>query len=478
VSKTSSQSQLFQCNTPDWNNIDAISVTADAVLSSATEVCLNTTAGDLTIEMNSSGLRLRSKTERCYDYGLIIGQHSAHKLQLELGDQQCRISNGRLNLLIEYSPFSFVLSDSDARVICRSSTDGHFVRRLRVPPFAKTEQGWVISLDLKSNEPVYGLGEKWGALNKRGQLIRSYNADALGVNAEISYKNTPFAWSPEGWGVFTHTPSIVLHAVGYPSWSQRAYITVVEDECLDLFVFATDARSENSGLNLIQFYTDLTGRAPMPPNWSAGVILSKAFYQDPAELLAVAREVRRREMPCDTITIDGWPDPQPVLDELKELGFKICIWEYPLISVNHELYEKFDKNGWFLKDQRNGETYQYDWDQQAFSEALTALPKSGIVDFTHPDAYEYWRRAHKALFEVGIDMIKSDFGEQLEDNNMLAYNGETGDNLHNAYGFLYNRCVYEAAEKYSKNGPFLFSRVAWTGCQRFNSQWGGDPMGR
>jgi len=107
---------------------------------------------------------------------------------------------------------------------------------------------------------------------------------------------------------------------------------------------------------------------------------------------------------------------------------------------------------------------------------LTPLPNSGIVDFTHPDAYAFWRDAHKELFELGVDMIKADFGEQVEDDNMLASNGESGLALHNVYAHLYNRCVYEAAQMYSKSGAFIFSRSAWTGSQRFNSQWGGDPQ--
>jgi len=509
VSQSVTAPEIFEFNTPDWNAIDATNVISDAVLSCPTQVCLSTTHGDLIFEFSQLGVRLRSAAERDYDYGLILNQPELNQLTLETAEHSCTVSDGNLSLSIEYSPFAFKLNDTSGRLISQSPTDGHFVRRHRVPPLAKTDQGWVFSVDLKSNEAIYGLGEKWGALNKRGQLIRSYNSDALGVNAEVSYKNTPFVWSPEGWGIFSHTPSIVLHSVGHPSWSQRSYITVVEDDCLDLFIFASNAESNNSqynspqpsnsqpynkGMDIIRAYTRLTGTASMPPNWSGGVILSKAYYQDPAELLAVAHQVRDKKMPCDTITIDGrawqdtdtrfafewdksrWPDPKAVLDELKELGFKVCIWEYPLISVKHDLYKKFDQNGWFLKDKRNGQTYLYDWDQQAFGKVLSPLPKSGIVDFTHPDAYQYWKEAHKALFDIGVDMIKSDFGEQLEDNNMLAHNGETGDNLHNAYGFLYNKCVYEAAEKYSKNGPFLFSRVAWTGCQRFNSQWGGDPQ--
>ena len=492
-------SQLFTDSIPNWNEIDAAQVLETPCLVHGRQLKLSTQYGNLLLELNQQGLRLRSDDQRDYDYGMVEKAPVANELTLSLESGHCVISNDLLSVKIGYTPFTFELIhldlvESSNSSVCKSPTDGHFVRRHRVPPLAKTDDGWILSTDLKSNEAIYGLGEKWGALNKRGQILRSYNSDALGVNAEVSYKNTPFAWSPEGWGLFCHTPSSVTHSVGHSSWSQRSYISLIEDDTLDVFIFAASTQSENKGADLIKAYTDLTGSAPMPPNWSGGVILSKAYYQDPAEMLAVAKEVRERDMPCDVITIDGrawqdtdtrfafewdksrWPDPKSVLDELKKMDFKVCIWEYPLISVKHDLYQMFDENGWFLKDKRTGETYEYDWDQQAFGNVLSPLPISGIVDFTHPDAYEYWKEAHKDLFEIGIDMIKADFGEQLEDCNMLAHNGVDGDTLHNVYAFLYNRCVYEAAEKYSENGPFLFSRAAWTGSQRFNSQWGGDPQ--
>ena len=123
-----------------------------------------------------------------------------------------------------------------------------------------------------------------------------------------------------------------------------------------------------------------------------------------------------------------------------------------MISVNNPLFAKAAENGWLIKDKRTGKAYQYEWDLSPFGEVLTPLPESGILDFTHPEAYKFWRDSHKPLFDLGIDMIKADFGEQIEDENMLASNGESGMALHNIYTLLYNRCVYEAAKMYSKNG--------------------------
>lgn len=379
---------------PDWNCIDAIELSSKPTLVERSAVSCQTTAGELRFSLHDQGVRLISAQTRPQDYELLMALPEINTVSLTQDENFTVVTASNASsadacvcLRIQHQPFSFEVTDLQGKHYLRSPRDGHFVRKHRVPPLAKTDQGWWVSLDLKSSEPVYGLGEKWGALNKRGQLLRSYNSDALGVNAEISYKNIPFCWSPEGWGMLCHTPAPVTHAVGHAAWSQRTYTALIEDAFLDVFFFTS--QEQNKGEDIVRQLTDLTGRAPVPPQFSGGVILSKAYYKDADELLAVAREVRAREMPCDVITIDGrawqdtrtrfafewdasrYPDPAVVMNELKELNFKVCVWEYPLISVEHDWFEMFSKNGWLLTDKRTGEAYQYDWDQQAFGDVLT-----------------------------------------------------------------------------------------------------------
>lgn len=449
-------------------------------------IAIETGLGRMLVSLHAFGARLRFG-ERANDYGLLVRPPADHAVTVEDLGERLSLTGAGHTLVFEKDTLAFTLDKGERRVQ-QSATDGHFVRRFRLPPFARDAGGWLVHLELASGEPVYGLGEKWGPLDKRGQLVRSYNVDALGVNTEHSYKNAPFAWSPSGWGVFVHTPSPVTHGVGFAPWSQRAYGLQVEDAALDLFLL-----SGETGSAMIEQYTELTGKAPVPPLWSLGVILSKAYYRTADEILAVAREVRKRAMPCDVITFDGrawqdtdtrfafewdasrYPDPKAVLDDLKSMGFRICVWEYPLVSTRHPLFEEMAAKGWLLTDRRTGAPWRYEWETEPFGKVLTPLPTSGLVDFTHKDAYAWWRDQHQSLFDMGVDMIKADFGEQVMDD-MQAHNGETGRSLHNVYSFLYNKCVYEAAEKFCPSGAFLFSRASWTGGQRFPSQWGGDPQ--
>jgi alpha-D-xyloside xylohydrolase len=477
---------------PNWSRIPALAACGPVRRLSAGSVAVATLDGDMVLTMLADGLRVQLGPQTGPDYGILVAEPAERAATLSFDDDAAVLEWDGFRLTLWSTPLAFRL-EKDGRLVQRSASDGHFVREHRLPPFARLDDGWFVALDLASEEPVYGLGEKWGRLDKRGQLVRSQVFDALGVNGERAYKNTPFAWSPgaigrPAWGTFVHTPATVTHAVGYALWSQRSYAIHVQDPSLDLVLSVGE-----DGAALLRSYTELTGRAPAPPLWSLGAILSKAYYRTADEILAVAREVRVRGMPCDTITFDGrawqdtdtrfhfffdakrYPDAVPVLTELRELGFHICAWEYPLVSVDGPYFEDFARKGWLLKDRRTGQPFRYAFDPEPFGQVLTQLPESGIVDFTHPGAYAWWRDAHRPLFEAGVDMIKSDFGEQVEPD-CVAHNGDSGERLHNVYPLLYNRCVHEAAQLYRPGDAFLFGRAGWAGSQRYPVQWGGDPQ--
>lgn len=449
------------------------------------------TGQDLAISAIAPGVfRLRIGPKTKPDYGLLESPlpNIPHKAFQKDDVHGFRAgTNARLEIL--QNPLRIRLFQRN-RLILESILDEHFRGWTRLPTFGHHHHKWTAAFALAEGEAVYGLGEKFGPLNRRNQLVISRAEDALGVNTELSYKNIPFCWSPNGWGIFVHTPGRVTHGVGYPQWSHRSYGLVVEDEALDIFLFAADEPAE-----ILNAFTALTGRPAVPPVWSLGVWMSRAYYRTADEAIATAQEIRDHRIPCDVLTLDGrawlevktrfafewdktrYPDPKSTLDKIKAQNFKICCWEYPLVSIHNSLFDELAAKGWLLKT-KDGQPYRYTWDidpkSSPFGSVLTPLPVSGIFDFTHPKAYAWWQDKHKVLLDVGVDVMKTDFGEQVPDD-AVAHNGDTGERLHNVYPLLYNACVFEAMKKHSKE-PMVWGRDGWTGSQRYPVQWGGDPQ--
>jgi alpha-D-xyloside xylohydrolase len=420
------------------------------------------------------------------DYGILVG--SAQPVNVEIAEIPggTRLQAGEVALELLNSPLRIRLLRG-GKSLLESVTDRTIEGGLRFAPFAKRADSWLVALALDSGEPVYGLGEKWAALNRRGQLIHSWNEDATTVNSELSYKNTPFAWSPQGWGLFVHTPARVSHGVGYPQWSHRSYILQVHDAELDLFLIAGQTPAE-----ILERYTLLTGRTPLPPRWSYGVWMSRAYYRTAEITLDVAEKLREHRIPCDVLVLDGrawhkmdvrndfqwdterYPDPAGFVRKLRGMGFRLNLWEYSYLSTRNPLFTELAEKGYLLK-KPSGEPYIHRWFPWPFDKSWPHLHPSGIIDFTNPEAYRWYRDQHKPLYEMGISVMKTDYGEAVPED-VVAFNGDSGQRLHNVYTHLYNQCVYESAQLYSQDEPLVWARASWAGGQRFPVQWGGDPQ--
>ena len=288
-------------------------------------------------------LRLRIQRGAMVDYGILVDsdglerQAASAGLQVQDGET-IHVKAGLLELVIERDPVRLSVCRS-GEVLLASSDDRTISGGLRLFPLAASEEQWLISLALESGESVFGLGEKFGRLDKRGELVESWNRDATGVNAELSYKNVPFAWSPRGWGVFVHTTARVFHGVGYPPWSHRSYVIKLDDPTLDLFLIFGDCPAE-----MLEKYSGLTGRTELPPRWSYGTWMSRAFYQTADEIMDVARQLRQHRIPCDVLTLDGrawhkaetrfdftwdterYPEPAVFVQGLRALDYRLCLW--------------------------------------------------------------------------------------------------------------------------------------------------------
>ncbi len=323
-------------------------------------------------------------------------------------------------------------------------------------------------------ECIYGFGEKFTPFVKNGQTVEMWNNDG-GTCTEQSYKNIPFYLSSKSYGVFVNSSDKVSFEVNSDTVSKVSF--TVPGESLEYFVFG--------GENLeavLERYTALTGRPALPPAYTFGLWLSTSFTTnyDEETIHHFIDGMAERKIPLQVFHFDcfwmkeyewcnfEWnkemfPDPKAMLKRLHEKGLEVCVWINPYVAQRSWLFQEGKENGYFIKN-RDGSVFQCDLWQ----------PGMAIVDFTNPAARKWYQGLLKTLFDMGVNNIKTDFGERIP-TDCCYCDGSDPIAMHNYYSFLYNQCVFEALEAYyGKDNACLFARSATVGGQRFPVHWGGD----
>jgi len=452
-----------------------------ALGTSATGASFATSSGDvLDVQCYGAGaFRLRVGPAPRADYGIVVARpQAATTTQSSRGAWTIAAADARLE--IASAPLAFRLLWKD-RLVLRSATDRDRAGAPRLPALGRMRQGglWSAAFALATGEPVYGLGEKFGALDKRGQLLQSRVENAQDANSGRSGTNTPFAWSvgtAHGpWGVYVHTPAGVTHAIGHPDWSHRSYALVVEDDALDLFVFAGDEPA-----SILDLYTQITGRPAPVPRWSLGLGLVRAHDEAPDASALAATRFRERRIPADVVALDGdaFGDTEAALGDandgaempawlarLREHAFRLSLRQTAEVDVDSPLFHELASQQYLLATDE-GEPYVCA--RPEGDEAQATWREFALVDFTHPDAFASWRDGYASLFEGGADAVSVDARTEVPDD-VVAWNGDAGSRLSNAYALLQTRCAFEATARFrapNSGGPAIFATAGWTGSQR------------
>ena len=349
---------------------------------------------------------------------------------------------------------------------------------------------------LRPDEALFGLGEHFGALNRRGQAFASWNVDAFGVRSDRAYKNVPLLLSTKGYAAFFDMTGPLYYDVGQASVA--AWQVTARADHLRVYLIVGDGIAP-----LIRGYHQLTGAPAVPPDWSFGFWISRWGYRNRDEVMAVAHMMRAAQIPCDVIHIDpywmryheghhgdfewdesAFPDPRGMIDELKSMGFKVSLWESPYVPLDSEMAAEGERRGFLLKAKSpsprstplagsRGPRSAGEGRGGGLALVHGFAKPSAAVDFTNPDAVEWFKAKNRKLLQMGVSVMKTDFAEDMPDD-AVAHDGTPADDLHNLYPVLYQQAVFDTTKEVHGYG-LIWGRSGYAGSQRMPVHWGGDP---
>jgi alpha-D-xyloside xylohydrolase len=375
------------------------------------------------------------------------------------------------SVTITEQPWHVELRDAAGRLLTRTQHTRDFSNTL-VPalPFSFIRRSSDFSrsvaavFSLSPGEKLFGCGESFTRLDKRGQRVVLWTNDANGVENERMYKPVPFFLSSRGYGMFVHTTAPATFDMGASFQASNALL--LGDDEADVFVFL------GSPKDVLDEYTKLTGKPPMPPLWSFGVWMSRISYFSEDETRAVAAKLRENRIPSDVIHLDtGWfetdwrtdyefsktrfKDPAKMIADLKSQGFRVSLWQLPYFVPKNRLFPEILEKGLFVRDGKGRLPYE-----------------DAVLDFSNPDAVKWYREKIAGLLRLGVGAIKVDFGEAAPLTG-IYHSGRSGFYEHNLYPLRYNKVVADLTKEITGDS-IIWARSAWAGSQRYPIHWGGD----
>ena len=316
------------------------------------------------------------------------------------------------------------------------------------------------------DEKIFGMGQYQEAhMNKKGATL------------ELAHRNSqasvPFMVSSRGYGFFWNNPAIGTATFG----TNKTEWHVNSTKKLDYFITAGDTPAEIEAQ-----YSLATGRTPMMPEYGMGYWQCKLRYRNQEELLAVAREHKKRGLPMDAIVIDffhwtrqgdfrfeprDWPDPAAMVKELKELGIELVVSVWPTIDEQSSNYGVMAENGYLVNADRCNAIH------------MTWMGNTTFYDATNPKAQQFvWEQCKEHYYDYGIrcfwlDEAEPEYGPYDFDN--YRYFEGPAVQCTNRYPVGYAKGFYDGLKKEGETDIMSLVRCAWAGSQKYGVlTWSGD----
>lgn len=426
-------------------------------------------------------IRIRmDKRELGRDFSYAVaGKPQLTKTTLSEQDETFIFSTDSIRTIIQKNPFSVAFYTKQGQLI---NADEKGLNTSWIGEQVTTYKA------LQQGERFIGLGEKTGNLDKAGNGYTHWNLDSYGYTTaqDPIYSTIPFYIGIHhhlNYGIFfdnTFQSDFNFGASNdrFSSFGARG------GEMNYYFIYGKKIA------DILREYTALTGRMEMPPLWSLGYQQNRFSYYPDTEVIRIAKTLREKQIPADGITLDihhmedyklftwdkeRFPDPAGMNKKLNEMGFKTTVIVDPGIKVekDYPVYEDGKKKAVFVK-YPDGTSW-------------TAAVWPGwchFPDFTNPEVREWWKEKMAFYKDSGVSGIWSDmnepatWGHKAPSNILFDFDGlpTTSLEAHNAYGLEMARSCYEGAKNLFPKRPFMLTRSAYAGVQRYSALWTGDNI--
>ncbi len=365
-------------------------------------------------------------------------------------------------------------------------------------PIVRNGSQFTINKKLAIGEKIFGMGDKTGALDRRARAFTNWNTDFYGFKASDDpiYKSIPLYISTGGeggaYGLFLDNP--------FRSWfdfGQRSDDILsfgAEDGAIDYYVIAGPTVAE-----VVRRYTDLTGKAPLPPRWALGYQQSRWSYTSEVEVRELAKRLRNEKVPTDVIWLDidfqdrnrpftidrkAFPTFEKMISDLDAQGIKtVAITDLHIASAKNQGYSPYDEG--IAKDH-----FLKNADGSVYVGPVWPGP-SVFPDFTRKVTREWWGGLFKDLTDAGVAGIWNDMNEpaifetptktmpltvqhRIEDDGFRSRTTSHRE-VHNVYGMENSRATYDGLRKLRPDArAFVMTRASYAGGQRYAATWTGD----
>jgi alpha-glucosidase len=358
--------------------------------------------------------------------------------------------------------------------------------------------GFTLRKTLPFGQHIYGLGDKTGDLDRRGGSFVDWNTDSykFGRSTDPIYKSIPFFISAGGEGGSYG----VLFDNSYRAWFDFAHRTAdtlefgAPDGPIDYYLIAGPTTGE-----VVRRYTDLTGKAPMPPQWALGFQQSRYSYASADEVRQIAARLRADKIPTDVLWLDidfqdrnrpftvntqTFPDLAGLARDMKADGIKlVVITDLHIAAAPNQNYTPYDTG-------TAGNHFVHNPDGSVFVGEVWPGP-SVFPDFTRAQSRAWWGGLFKPFVRDGIagfwndmnepSVFKTTTGTMPLDTVHHIASDDFADRqashaeVHNVYGMLNTRATFDGLRTLQPDErPFVMTRASYAGGQRYGVTWTGD----